>query len=63
MTDFLIDFVNYAKEQSLAISILSDYHIVLDHLELLPDGSFKKLPEVVNQILAHLDALETFLYR
>ncbi len=60
MTDFLIDFVNFAKEQNLAISILSDYHIVLDHLELLPDGSFKKLPEVVNQILAQLDALETF---
>ncbi len=60
MTDFLIDFVNYAKEQNLAIGILNDYHIVLDQLEILPDGRFKKLPEVVNQILAHLDALESF---
>jgi len=59
MTDFLVDFVNYAKEQGLAIAILPDYHIVLDHLEIHPDGSFKKLPEVVNQILAQLDALET----
>jgi hypothetical protein len=60
MTDFLIDFVNYAKEQGHAISILPDYHIVVDELDIHPDGRFKKLPEVVNQILCHLDALETF---
>ncbi|MDZ4725514.1 MAG: hypothetical protein SH817_05125 [Leptospira sp.] len=60
MTDFLIDFVNFAKEQGLALSILSDYHIVIDELDIHPDGKFKKLPEVVNQILAHLDSLENF---
>ncbi|GBF50017.1 hypothetical protein LPTSP4_15380 [Leptospira ryugenii] len=60
MADFLIDFVNFAKEQSLALPILSDYHIVIDELDIHPDGKFKKLPEVVNQILSQLDALETF---
>ncbi|WP_411823599.1 hypothetical protein [Leptospira sp. 'Mane'] len=60
MTDFLQDFVNYAKNENLALSILNDYHIVIDELEIHSDGSFKKLPEAVNQILAQLDGLEMF---
>ncbi|TGN19009.1 hypothetical protein [Leptospira idonii] len=61
MTDFLEDFVNYAKNNSSALPILNDYHIVIDELEIHSDGSFKKLPETVNQILAQLDGLETFV--
>lgn len=60
MPDFLQDFVTFAKEQNLALSILNDYHIVIDELNILPDGTFKKLPEVVNQILAQVNALEIF---
>ncbi|TGN14129.1 hypothetical protein [Leptospira ilyithenensis] len=60
MTDFLQDFVDYAKNENLALAILNDYHIVIDELEIHADGSFKKLPEAVNQILAQLDGLETF---
>lgn len=60
MPDFLQDFTLYAREQNLALPILTDYHIVIDELNILPDGSFKRLPEVVNQILAHLNGLELF---
>ncbi|MDF3820024.1 hypothetical protein P3G55_08950 [Leptospira sp. 96542] len=60
MPDFLSDFINFAKDQNQALTILSDYHIVIDELNILPDGTFKRLPEVVNQILAHLNALELF---
>ncbi|PJZ46631.1 hypothetical protein [Leptospira brenneri] len=60
MPDFLQDFTVFAREQNLALSILSDYHIVIDELNILPDGSFKRLPEVVNQILAQMNGLEHF---
>ncbi|TGL87589.1 hypothetical protein EHQ68_07295 [Leptospira congkakensis] len=60
MPDFLQDFTAFAREQNLALSILTDYHIVIDELNILPDGSFKRLPEVVNQILAHMNGLEHF---
>lgn len=60
MPDFLIDFVSFAKEQGLALSILNDYHIVIDELNILPDGTFKRLPEVVYQILAQMNGLESF---
>lgn len=60
MPDFLQDFTLYAREQNLALPILTDYHIVIDELNILPDGSFKRLPEVVNQILVHLNGLELF---
>lgn len=60
MPDFLQDFTLFAREQNLALPILTDYHIVIDELNILPDGSFKRLPEVVNQILAHLNGLEHF---
>ncbi|MCW7494367.1 hypothetical protein ND861_17105 [Leptospira sp. 2 VSF19] len=60
MPDFLQDFTDFAREQNLALPILSDYHIVIDELNILPDGSFKRLPEVVNQILAHMNGLEHF---
>ncbi|MBM9548978.1 hypothetical protein JWG40_18265 [Leptospira sp. 201903074] len=60
MPDFLQDFTNFAREQNLALSVLTDYHIVIDELNILPDGSFKRLPEVVNQILAHMNGLEHF---
>lgn len=60
MPDFLQDFTLFAREQNLALSVLTDYHIVIDELNILPDGSFKRLPEVVNQILAHMNGLEQF---
>ncbi|MBM9590464.1 hypothetical protein JWG41_08415 [Leptospira sp. 201903075] len=60
MPDFLEDFTLFAREQNLALSVLTDYHIVIDELNILPDGSFKRLPEVVNQILAHMNGLEQF---
>lgn len=60
MPDFLQDFTDFAREQNLALSVLTDYHIVIDELNILPDGSFKRLPEVVNQILAHMNGLEHF---
>ncbi|TGK85599.1 hypothetical protein EHQ23_13235 [Leptospira bourretii] len=60
MPDFLQDFTVFAREQNLALPILADYHIVIDELNILPDGSFKRLPEVVNQILAHMNGLEHF---
>lgn len=60
MPDFLQDFTDFAREHNLALSVLTDYHIVIDELNILPDGSFKRLPEVVNQILAHMNGLEHF---
>ncbi|WCL49886.1 hypothetical protein [Leptospira sp. GIMC2001] len=58
--EFTEDFINYAKGQSAVISILTDYHVIVDELDLNEDGSFKSQPEIINQYRAHVDGLEKF---
>jgi RNA binding exosome subunit len=58
--EFTEDFLNYAKESNAVISILPDYHVIVDELELNEDGSFKRQPEIINQYRAQVDGLEKF---
>ncbi|TGK03235.1 hypothetical protein EHQ53_05950 [Leptospira langatensis] len=60
MNDFLWDFVNYAKNRGAVIEILSDYHLILDDLQLNPDGTYVNQPEVIAHYRAQSDALEVF---
>ena len=60
MRDFLDDFISYGLEKTAITTILDDYHIIVDELELNDDGSFKKTPELWNQIKLHTDGLIRF---
>ncbi|TGK28139.1 hypothetical protein EHQ12_13100 [Leptospira gomenensis] len=60
MTDFLRDFVTYSLKKNFVMKILPDYHIILDDLQLNPDGSYVNQPEVVAHYRCQADALEKF---
>ncbi|TGK08010.1 hypothetical protein EHO59_02530 [Leptospira semungkisensis] len=60
MNDFLWDFVNYAKNKEAVIEILPDYHLILDDLQLNPDGTYVNQPEIISHYRAQSDALEVF---
>ncbi|TGK18134.1 hypothetical protein EHO61_11855 [Leptospira fluminis] len=60
MTDFLSDFVNYAKSKEALTQILPDYHIIIDDLMLNPDGTYVHQPEVISHYRAQVDGLEVF---
>ncbi|TGL61125.1 hypothetical protein [Leptospira sarikeiensis] len=60
MNDFLSDFANYAKNKGEVVEILPDYHLILDDLQLNPDGTYVNQPEVIAHYRAQSDALETF---
>lgn len=60
--EFAEDFIQYAREQKSVISILPDYHIIVDELEFDEDGSFKRQPEIINQYRAQIDGLEKFVF-
>lgn len=58
--EFSDDFMHYAKSTKSVITILPDYHVIVDELHLNEDGSFKSQPEIINQYRAHVDGLEKF---
>ena len=60
LDDFNSDCMVYAKSQNLVNPILDDYHIPVDELELNSDGSFKKAPEVAEQLVTHVLSLGRF---
>lgn len=60
MNEFLADFVNYAKNKEAVTEILPDYHLILDDLQLNPDGSYVNQPEVISHYRAQSDGLEVF---
>lgn len=60
MNDFLADFANYAKNKGAVVEILPDYHLILDDLQLNPDGTYVNQPEVIAHYRAQSDALEVF---
>lgn len=60
MTDFLRDFLTYANKKNYVMKILPDYHIILDDLQLNPDGSYVNQPEVIAHYRCQVDALEKF---
>ncbi|QVK54354.1 hypothetical protein FH596_00700 [Leptospira borgpetersenii] len=60
MTDFLRDFLTYATKKNYVMKILPDYHIILDDLQLNPDGSYVNQPEVIAHYRCQADALEKF---
>ncbi|MGJ4753186.1 hypothetical protein [Leptospira kmetyi] len=60
MMDFLRDFLTYAVQKNYVMKILPDYHIILDDLQLNPDGSYVNQPEVIAHYRCQADALEKF---
>ncbi|XDD50377.1 hypothetical protein AB3N59_00740 [Leptospira sp. WS92.C1] len=60
MTDFLRDFLNYSLKKNYIMKILPDYHLILDDLQLNPDGSYVNQPEVIAHYRCQVDALEKF---
>ncbi len=60
MNDFLGDFANYAKSKEAVSEILPDYHLIVDDLQLNPDGSYVHQPEVISHYRIQSDALEVF---
>lgn len=60
MNDFLADFANYAKNKGAVVEIIPDYHLILDDLQLNPDGTYVNQPEVIAHYRAQSDALEVF---
>ncbi len=60
LPDFLEDCMEYGRRENLVVPILDDYHIVIDPLDLKADGSYNKVPEVVNQILLQINGLIQF---
>ncbi|TGK30384.1 hypothetical protein EHQ05_05370 [Leptospira yasudae] len=60
MMDFLRDFLTYANKKNYVMKILPDYHLILDDLQLNPDGSYVNQPEVIAHYRCQADALEKF---
>ncbi|MDV6234159.1 hypothetical protein CH379_000750 [Leptospira ellisii] len=60
MADFLRDFITYSLKKNYVMKILPDYHIILDDLQLNPDGSYVNQPEVIAHYRCQADALEKF---
>ncbi|EMJ98249.1 hypothetical protein [Leptospira alstonii] len=60
MTDFLRDFLTYATKRNYVMKILPDYHVILDDLQLNPDGTYVNQPEVIAHYRCQADALEKF---
>ncbi|TGK10982.1 hypothetical protein [Leptospira stimsonii] len=60
MMDFLRDFLSYSLKKNYVMKILPDYHIILDDLQLNPDGSYVNQPEVIAHYRCQADALEKF---
>jgi hypothetical protein len=61
--DFIDDFVIYGKEKGLLRKVLDNYHIIVDEIELNPDGSFLHQPETVIHYRAQADGLEKFVFQ
>ncbi|MCB1158519.1 MAG: hypothetical protein KDK45_13530, partial [Leptospiraceae bacterium] len=58
--DFVDDFIAYGREKNQLKRVLDNYHMIIDKLEMNPDGTYKRQPETVVHYRAQADGLEKF---
>jgi hypothetical protein len=63
LSDFIKDFIDYGIAKKKVATIINDYHIIIDDLDLDEQGVYIKPPEVLVQLMIQADGLEKFLDR
>ncbi|MBE7412284.1 MAG: hypothetical protein L6Q54_14495 [Leptospiraceae bacterium] len=58
--DFIDDFISYGMSTNALIQVLSDFHLIIDELDLTETGEYRKIPELITNYRAQADGLEKF---
>jgi hypothetical protein len=61
LKEFIEDFIDYGESKKSLEALATDYHLIIDEIQLKDDGSYVRQPEMVIHYRAQADGLEKFV--